>query len=298
MRRKLDPNLAVTTLSPSEMTEKLKTALHDSSTTAADLRELLLRCCDANLGALSHRERVELRSSVPGKRYFAFQGPAGLTRAVNQDLFLDNTSSAEAFLDALLTDGAASMPTVEITRACYTLAMSFAAVNDIRKKDDKRTPGLFLEHLIGILLSIRLGIRPRKTIEVLSLDSPYALPTDFTFNLGKDKPKFHVPVKLSTRERVIQCWAHQKVLDGVYGTGRFMGLLVCLGETSAAASGVTEICLPDQWRIYQMFLARMHRIYYLDVPHRYLALGKGWPVLHIKPFGEFFSEVGQLADES
>jgi hypothetical protein len=49
--------------------------------------------------------------------------------------------------------------------------------------------------------------------------------------LGDGKNRIHLPVKTSTRERVIQAWAHQRVLDGVYGVGRFKGVLVALAET-------------------------------------------------------------------
>jgi hypothetical protein len=124
------------------------------------------------------------------------------------------------------------------------------------------------------------------------------LPTDFVFDLGQDRAKFHLPVKTSTRERVIQVWAHQRVLDGVYGTGRFLGTLVCLSEnkTDKKTREVIEICLPDQWRVYQMFVAQMKRVYYLDVPARYQELNKVFPKIIVKPFGEFYREIDALAE--
>ena len=123
------------------------------------------------------------------------------------------------------------------------------------------------------------------------------LPTDFVFNLGDERPKFHLPIKTSTRERVIQVWAHQRVLDGVYGTGRFLGTPVILAETKVETKkrDVVEICLPDQWRIYQMHIAQLKRIYYLDVPAVYERLNHVFPPLHVVPFGDFFHEVGELS---
>jgi hypothetical protein len=86
------------------------------------------------------------------------------------------------------------------------------------------------------------------------------------------------------------------VLDGVYGTGRFLGLLVCLAETKTeTASGkVTEICLPDQWRIYQSFIAQMKRVYYLDIPDSYAALDAEYPKIRVRQFGEFFHEADEI----
>lgn len=68
-------------------------------------------------------------------------------------------------------------------------------------------------------------MNPRTQVEVLRLEEESStLPTDFIFDLGAGKPKFHIPVKMSTRERVIQVFAHQRVLDGVHGFGKFTGL--------------------------------------------------------------------------
>jgi hypothetical protein len=130
-------------------------------------------------------------------------------------------------------------------------------------------------------------------VEVLAVeDERSTLPTDFIFDLGPRKLKFHVPVKISTRERVIQVWAHQRMLNGVYGEGRFKGVLVSLSETKLdlVKLEVTEICLPEQWAVYQRFIARMDRVYYLDLPPKYAALADQFPFIQVKTFGEFFKE--------
>lgn len=165
------------------------------------------------------------------------------------------------------------------------------------KDGDQKTPGTFFEYLIGHLFSRHLGVNPTDKLPVFNLDmEETTLPTDFVFNLGKDKPKFHLPVKTSTRERVIQVWAHQRVLDGVYGTGRFLGTPVILAETKTdkRKKEVIEICLPDQWRIYQMHIAQLKRIYYLDVPASYDKLNSVFPPLSVKSFGHFFFELDDL----
>ena len=58
---------------------------------------------------------------------------------------------------------------------------------------------------------------------------------------------------------------------------------------------VVEICVPDQWLVYQSLLARMDRIYYFDIPVRYQKLMQQFPnLISIKQFGEFFSERGKI----
>jgi hypothetical protein len=143
-----------------------------------------------------------------------------------------------------------------------------------------------------------LNVNPKTQVEVLRLEEESgSLPTDLIFDLGKGKPKFHVPVKTSTRERVIQVFAHQRVLDGVHGFGSFRGILVCLAETKLdhRSREVVEICVPKQWTLYHKFIAPMHRFYYFDVPRKYEALARGDPPMAVMPFAKFFDEADELA---
>lgn len=123
------------------------------------------------------------------------------------------------------------------------------------------------------------------------------LPTDYIFDLGAGKPKFHVPVKTSTRERVVEVWAQQRILDGAFGVGRFICLLTCIGETNLEKNmsvGIT--CVPNQWMNYQLFVSQIKRAYYLDVPDKYNELNNRFPRIHVKEFGEFFHESDNLYD--
>lgn len=260
---------------------------------------LLLQICRECFDFLSNLERVPLTSDVPGKNYFAFGKLNKLSRPVNPLLFTEDMSLIEKVILCISEDRLIELSPNQITACCYTIAISFCCVIDINKNGDKKTPGTFFEFFICHLFSIKLGINPRKQVEVLNLDMNTTLPTDNIFDLGINKPKIHLPIKTSTRERVIQVWAHQRVLDGVYGTGRFLGTLVCLSETKLDIDKrkVIEICLPDQWRVYQLFISQMKRIYYLDVPDKYSVLNETFPRIHVKPFGEFFYEFEDLLVE-
>lgn len=259
----------------------------------------LTKCVASSVRAVSKLDRLRLVSKVPDKEYFAFKYGQRISRAINAELFLppsEAMSGWEELLTSFDSDNYSTLDPVAVTRAIYTAAISFCACIDVVKDGDQKTPGTFFEYLIGHTYARRLGMNPTKKIDVLNLDMKSSLPTDFVFNLGIDKPKFHLPIKTSTRERIIQVWAHQRVLDGVYGTGRFLGTPVVLTETKTGKRKreVVEICLPDQWRIYQMHIAQLKRIYYLDLPVAYAKLNDLFPPIHVRPFGEFFIEFEDL----
>lgn len=253
---------------------------------------------EQSLGFLKPLNRVALATAIPGKSYFAFENAEGkISRPVNEVLYRPSLAGWRRLVTALRNDDFSNTDPDAVTRAIYCAAMSFCAVIDLTKSRDQKTPGTFFEYLIGHLFAARLGTNPTTRLPVLNLDMETTLPTDFTFDLGPGRPKFHLPVKTSTRERVIQIWAHQRVLDGVYGTGRFLGTPVFLTETKndQTRREVVEICLPDQWRIYQMHISQLKRVYYLDMPAAYAGLAELFPPIHVAPFGQFFFEVAELS---
>ena len=241
--------------------------------------------------------QIALVSKVPGKKYFSFSIDKGkkLSRAVNQALFDPRLKHRLNYLE----EGLAELPVPERARFLYTVAMAYCCASDLLKTRDQKTPATFFECLIAHLLARSFGANPKTQIEVLHLEEEEAsmLPTDFIFDLGQGKPKYHVPVKTSTRERVIQVFAHQRVLDGVHGFGTYKGMLICLTETKLDHENreVIEICVPKQWVLYYKFIAAMHRVYYFDVPARYSELARGTPPIPIASFSGFFDEVKDLA---
>jgi len=84
-----------------------------------------------------------------------------------------------------------------------------------------------------------------------------------------------IPAKITTRERIVQPFAHQRILDGVFGNGRYTSLITCVSETQRADDKrrVNEICVPGTIALFQKHLAKVGGIYYLDPPDRYLTLG-------------------------
>jgi hypothetical protein len=280
---------------PLELYQELQTVFA-KDVKSAENQALIADIYQASCKFLRQMEAKPLKSLVPSKQYFAFHQSKKLSRAVNKQLFAPAPEDWQAFCKAISGQGKPDMEPDRITRIIYSVAISFFCFIDLTKDGDQKTPGTFFEYLIGHLFAWRLNVNPKTRLPVLNLDMEATLPTDFVFDLGPNRAKFHLPVKVSTRERVIQVWARQRVLDGVYGTGHFLGTPVILTETKTDKKKleVIEICLPDQWRIYQMHIAQLKRIYYLDVPAAYSRLNDVFPPLSVRPFGHFFAEADTL----
>lgn len=242
-------------------------------------------------------ERQPLISKVAGKSYFSFVAESGLTsRPINNGLFSPSVSDSFAgFLD-ILSGNRHKYSSDDITKSVYTATIACCSAIDVISKSDRKTQGTLFEWLCAAVVQSTLNVVPSRSLEVLNLDLKGKLPTDFIFDLGVEKPKFHLPVKTSTRERIIQVWAHQRVLDGVYGTGRFLAMPFILTETKLDSKtlAVTEICLPWQWRLYQMHIASLWNVCYLDVPSEYLKLNTVFPPIRVVTVGDMLVKGGQI----
>ncbi|MCY4646040.1 MAG: hypothetical protein OXE73_04115 [Gammaproteobacteria bacterium] len=95
--------------------------------------------------------------------------------------------------------------------------------------------------------------------------------TDIAFLERGHRGGLVVPAKITTRERIVQPFAHQRILDSVFGEQRFRSILVSVSEMQRQRqTGANAICVPGPIRLYQLHLARLSGLYYLDPPARYL----------------------------
>lgn len=234
-------------------------------------------------------QRVEMASGVPGKTYFGFRLDYP-SRPINRDLFIATEADLLRLLDPLASQRLPGLDGSNADRAMYTAAISVCAANDVNKVGRKAS-ATFFEVFVGHIVSTVIGTKPRKQIVIPESGSTYVT-ADFVFDLGPDKSKLHLPVKTSTRERIVQAWVHQLVLDGMFGRDVYRGILVCISETKLAAETqrVTEICVPQQLQVFQRRIATLERIYYLDPPARYMALASETPKIEVRPFSQFFAE--------
>jgi len=240
---------------------------------------------------LQQVERVDLNSRVVGKRYFSFRRNIQ-SRPVNQGLYVDDAGEFNRLLRAFRR-GFRDSSDEDTVKSSYTIAYSvFAAhgVHDVGRK----ASATFFEILIGHMVARSIGVSPRKKVRIP--ESGADLPTDYVFDLGRSRRKVHLPIKTSTRERAVQAWVHQLVLDRIFGTGQYRGVLVVAAETKrdSRTGEVIEICVPRQLQMFQSRVAEISRIYYLDPPQVYLALANDFPRLEVRFFGGVFEDLRQL----
>jgi hypothetical protein len=259
---------------------------HDS---VIDRIATIYHLCDEYLASTV---RISLISKVENKTFFAFQDGPRHSRAVNENLFT-GSQLVTLFVEAVKNNAYLHLTAEQITQACYLLVMAFCGAIDLLKTGDQKTPGTFYEILVGHLYARTFGVNPGSRIQ-LKLDDAesVAIQTDYIFDLGPHRPRYHIPIKTSTRERASEVWLHQTMLDRAFGAGSYIGLLTCLAETKLdhRTFEVVEIYVPNQWRAYQRYAARIARAYYLDPPRIYLELSEKSSGLIVKPFGEFFFE--------
>lgn len=245
------------------------------------------------LAFLREMDRRPLLSQITGKTFFSFRTAAvNSTRPVNEALFQDGELVARLMTAAKQRRLNADLSTTEITTACYTLAIGFACVVDVINPGDRQTPGTFFEYLIKHLIATTAESEPTERVAVRVGDTTIRLTLDMILAPIEGTTRFHVAIKTSTRERASEFWAHQRILDHAFGEHAYLGMFIGLGETKLDHKryAVVEICVPDQWRLYQAHIATIHRIYYLDPPHAYMQLNQAKPPLSVQPFGAYFSE--------
>lgn len=240
---------------------------------------------------LERAERVELTSRVADKRYFGFRRE-GESRPVNDALYVEDENEFGRLLRAFRRGLRRSTPQ-DVVGATYTIASSVFAANDVYQVGRKAS-ATFFEILIGHVVARALGVSPRKKVRIP--ESGADLPTDYVFDPGQHSRKIHLPVKTSTRERAVQAWVHQLVLDRIFGTGVYRGVLVVSAETKrdSRTGEVIEICVPRQLQMFPSRVAEISRVFYLDPPQVYLALATGFPRLDVRSFGEVFRDLREF----
>ena len=233
---------------------------------------------------------IDLISKVPGKRYFTFKRGNVVARPANSQFFLGDRATITKLWKQWLGD---RISPDDFAKLSYTVSLAPCLAMEIFDRQNKKGPATYFECYIGHLFAKSLGVNPTKRARLPVHGRDVLMTMDFLIDMGKNHRKVHLPVKMSTRERVVQAWAHQRLLDAAYGNGTYRGIMVLFSETKldSRSHEVVEICVPDQWLAYQSLLAQMDRIYYFDIPDRYQALTTQYPdVIVIKQFGEFFTE--------
>jgi len=236
---------------------------------------------------------VPLKSLVPDKQYFSFaksRAPGVVCRPANSALFNLDPNLVSRQWQAWWKG---KLKHSDLARMSYTIALAPCLAMELFDRQNKKQPATYFECLIGHIFAKAIGTTPHTKMTFEIEGRAVRMTMDFLFDMGSASRGIHLPVKMSTRERVVQAWAHQRLLDAAYGLNSYRGIMILFSETKLDSKKleVVEICVPDQWLAYQVLLSKMDRIYYFDIPKVYEDLTKRYPkILPIKNFGEFFIE--------
>jgi hypothetical protein len=241
------------------------------------------------------------------KNYFAFSGEK-LSRPICESLFLDE--KAFVTLWARLEKGIVPDKRIivltgnEVNQALYTAVISYAAIIDLVNPDARKRPGTWFEVLLGSVLgSVFQGYVRTKHIplpnpdaeELATLDKEAEVLEEGVEAAGEkeeeaqglsvstdivlaptDGKGIHIviPAKITTRERVVQPFAHQLILDAVFkDSGRkYCSILMSVNEVQLVVKKKTlnSICVPGTIKLFQNHVAKLTALSYLDIPSRYL----------------------------
>jgi len=153
-------------------------------------------------------DRVALSSRSTGKVFVSYArkaSPQAISRPTNTNLFEPNAEWVEenwiAAEQGRLEPSAAA-------KLYYSMATAYSVASDLFDRNNKKGPATYFECLIGHLFSRHIGVNPSRRITLQAGNSTIPLTMDFLFDLGGHTPRIHLPVKLSSRERVVQAWAH------------------------------------------------------------------------------------------
>ncbi|MDH2420631.1 hypothetical protein [Cobetia amphilecti] len=235
-----------------------------------EVREIVSYCIELLFSSTS----IESYGILDDKEYVVFTSGENKSRPVRKSIFYPSPEIFQNQWDLLVKelsrgDLNLELKSDDINATLYTAIMSFSACFDIWKSKSRKTPGTFFEIILGSLLTLVLPDHKRgKHIALPSFGEQVT--TDIVFDNGSSG--LAIPVKITTRERVVQPYAQQRILDSVFGVGRYKSVLLCVSETQRddTKKGVNNICVPGTLKLYQAHLSSLSGLYYLDPPLRYL----------------------------
>lgn len=204
-------------------------ALCALSHTAPDTRNGIKRLCELSIDFMhSKAELIPLISKVAGKQYVTYRNSTSVARPANKALFEPDPTTFRQ-LWAKWEDKTAS--SAERLRLLYTAALAPCLAMELFDKQNKKGPATYFECFIGNLVATKLKKEPYRQASLGIGEAAVRLTMDFLFAVDGNKKGIHLPVKMSTRERVVQAWAHQRLLDSAYGVGTYSGLMILFSET-------------------------------------------------------------------
>lgn len=259
------------------------------------------RCVDlvcTTLGVLSQNATIrpfgDYRGQPPVTYFVADASLAKPSRPIRPEIFIPNAadfrSAAEGLRGHLLRGDVLS--TGHITSVVYTAVMAFSLAIDLWSPGSRKTPGTFFEVFVGSCCLLKFSSYVMKkhirmpiglsddADSIADLDAESGaeertLSGDFvSTDLVIERPDglrgAVIPLKITTRERIVQPFAHQRILDSAYPR-TYKSFLACISEVQRddKTTSVKQVCVPGTVALFQTHLAHLSGIYYCDIPQRY-----------------------------
>jgi hypothetical protein len=211
---------------------------------------------------------------IDGKEYYVYEAAGKTSRPFLPSHYLSSVKQLADAREKLLASVNAGQRRFDIgvddvNRSIYTLITSFSVCFDLWNPGARKTPGTFFEVLIGTLVSLLLPKYDRSKF-IRIPNERESVSTDIVYIKRGAEGGLVIPTKITTRDRIVQPFAHQRILDEVFGGGVYKSVLVCVSELQRAGDDANEICVPGTVRLFQKHLSQLSGIYYLDPPSRYL----------------------------
>lgn len=278
--------------------------------------EVVSECLEA-LAAHTQLRHFGNFSTSNALRYSVADADGALSRPYRPELFIsdpEDFAKAAAIFVSDLNDGKLDDPDA-FDRVIYTAVTAFSLSYDIWKPKSRKTPGTFFEVIIGSATRIAfpdyvltkhipirdLPVKDEGVVDALvdTVDgdedaaefSGDSVSTDLVISNPKTEKGAVIPLKITTRERIVQPFAHQRILDSAY-PGQYASFVACISEVQRddKTGTVKQICVPGTVALFQKHLARINGLYYCDVPRRY-AQSDFNRIIPVKPFHALFSDV-------
>ncbi|MDA1286811.1 MAG: hypothetical protein O3A08_10380 [Proteobacteria bacterium] len=173
-------------------------------------------------------------SGIPKVSYSVAEANGNLSRPYRPEFFISNASEFEKQITQFMAqmDDADIINKANFENVLYTVVSSFCLCYDVWKPKSRKTPGTFFEVFVGAACTVRYP-SPKfvlsKHIKIEEQPTETLFPegesdglkgnsvsTDLVITNTQNKRAAVIPLKITTRERIVQPFAHQRILDSAY----------------------------------------------------------------------------------
>jgi len=283
----------------------------------------LVLYCHRKLKAESDLRHYGYFTGNPQVAYSVFAREDSVSRPVRSELYLSEedrfTQEHEQVIASLRDQNHAWVPAdyEKVNRVVYTAIMAFACCFDLWQRSSRKTPGTFFEvFMAGLLQTVFPEAAFSKHIPLAKIiadkgiksdmvneasgngpleddeDEKASVSTDVVIGVQGKSGGIVIPLKITTRERIVQPFAHQRILDAAFGEGLYQSLIVCISETQldARSKSVKQVCVPGTIKLFQKHLAHISGMYYCDVPQKYVTETMA-KVVNVRSVGHLFEDI-------